>query len=672
MTAPQGYEYEDNGYGSGAGAPDGRQGRSIRHGAAARAAAVAGGTQGPVILRQLTGVVLDALAQGAVLRGGPLPAGGPAAVAAAARAACSPVLPERGTGAEEALRTVVRAVARGAADPADPYCVAHLHCPPLAVAAAADLAASALNPSMDSWDQAPAAGVVEDRVTDSLARLVYPSHPAPDALITSGGTESNLVALLLARERARAAGGYTVQVVCGANAHHSVGRAAWMLGLPTPAVVECRDGRILPAALDRVLAEYAGVPLLVVATAGTTDEGLIDPLPEIGQVAGWHGAELHVDAAYGGPLLFSERLAPRLAGIEQAVSVTFDLHKLGWQPVAAGALAVADTRDVSPLAHRADYLNADDDTEAGLPDLLGRSIRTSRRPDALKIAVTLRALGREGLGALVEHCVETAEGFAAAVRAHPELRLRAGDPGISTVLFRPVAADALPGEAGDAVVAGVRRRLLEEGRAVLGRAVAVDSDDADGGAVGGGDGKPRLWLKVTLLHPQTQAADLEGLLKLVAEAAAVEAAVVEATAVESTADLPDRNGTSRSRKALDRTASDRTASDRSAPDPTGPDRTASDRSASDPTAPDRTAFDRSAPDPTGLDPTASDPTGPDRTASDRSASDPTGPDRTAFDRSAPDPTGLDPTAPVQTVPDRDAHDPEAHDRTVQNRTGVSL
>ncbi|MQY02156.1 pyridoxal phosphate-dependent decarboxylase family protein [Actinomadura macrotermitis] len=462
----------------------------------------------PHALRRLSAIALGALADGATARGGPLPAGGPGQVAARTRALCSPVLPEEGLGAEEALYGVVRAAAEGAADPSARHCVAHLHCPPLAVAAAADLAASALNPSMDSWDQAPAAAVIEEEVTAVLARLIYPGRPGPDAVVTSGGTESNLVALLLARERARAAGARAPQVFAGANAHHSVRRAAWMLGLPEAVVVDCPDGRMSPAALDRALAANGGGPALAVATAGTTDEGLIDPLPELAAVARSHGAELHVDAAYGGPLMFSAKLAPRLAGIEHAVSVTYDLHKLGWQPVAAGVLAVADAFLLEPLALTADYLNADDDTEAGLPDLLGRSIRTSRRPDVLKIAATLRALGRQGMARAVEHCVETAVRFAAAVDAHPALRRRAGEPGISTVLLRPAAADALPGEAGDELVAAIRRDLLAEGRAVLGRAVAADHD-----------GRRRLWLKVTLLHPQTAAADLDALLKLVAERA---------------------------------------------------------------------------------------------------------------------------------------------------------
>ncbi|KOU31753.1 amino acid decarboxylase, partial [Streptomyces sp. WM6373] len=119
--------------------------------------ALAGGAHGTHALRPLLDPVLDPLHTGAPERGGPLPAGGPDAVTARVRAALGDVLPDHGTGDHEALRTLVHALAAGAADPAHPLCAAHLHCPPLAVAAAADLAASALNPSLDSWDQAPAA-----------------------------------------------------------------------------------------------------------------------------------------------------------------------------------------------------------------------------------------------------------------------------------------------------------------------------------------------------------------------------------------------------------------------------------------------------------------------------------------------------------------------------------
>ncbi|MFC3576270.1 pyridoxal phosphate-dependent decarboxylase family protein [Streptomyces yaanensis] len=440
---------------------------------------LASGPEGPRALRPLLETVLDALDKGTQARGGPLPAGGPQAVAARVRHTTGDVLPQEGD--PDALRTLVHTLAEGAADPADPLCAAHLHCPPLAVATAADLAASALNPSLDSWDQAPAASALETLVTQALAR----ETGAADALVTTGGTESNQLALLLARETLG-----SVQLLCGANAHHSLTRAAWLLGLPQPHILPTPTGTLDPATLDEALTDLPG-PLLVAATAGTTDAGLIDPLPTIADLCATHGARLHIDAAYGGGLLFSDRHRNRLTGLDRAHTVTLDLHKLGWQPIAAGLLTLHDPGDLHTLQHRADYLNADDDTEAGLPDLLGRSLRTTRRPDILKIAVTLKTLGRTGLGTLIDHVCARAHEFADLIQAHPAFELYE-PPTISTVLFRPA-------EASDDTVAAVRRTLLNDGRAVLGRA------HLDG----------RLWLKATLLNPHTRPGDLAALLNLV-------------------------------------------------------------------------------------------------------------------------------------------------------------
>ncbi len=464
---------------------------------------LAGGVTGPDALRPLLHTVLGALGEGAAARGGPLPHGGPESVERQVGKTLDAVLPEQGLGAEEALRTLVTLMAAGAADPADPLCAAHLHAPPLAVAAAADLAASALNPSLDSWDQAPAASALEALVTRALAHEVYGTDAgvAADALTTTGGTEANQLALLLARELHG-----PVQVLAGANAHHSLHRAAWLLGLPDPVTIPAPSGLLDPAALDEALTELPG-PKLVTATAGTTDAGLIDPLDEIADLCAQHGARLHIDAAYGGGLLFSGTHRPKLQGLERAHTVTLDLHKLGWQPVAAGFLAVRDPEDLRPLGHRADYLNAEDDTEAGLPDLLGRSLRTTRRPDILKTAVTWRALGREGMGALVDQVCALAQEFADGIEAHPGFELY-DRPTLTTVLFRP--RDAGSADGGDSALAYVRRKLLTDGRAVLGRA------RLDG----------RLWLKATLLNPYTSSGELAALLHLV-ETHLVETHLVE-------------------------------------------------------------------------------------------------------------------------------------------------
>ena len=150
-------------------------------------------------LAELVGLSLDALAAGRAARGGPVPAGDPAEVARAVDTALGgDVLPRHGVGDAAALTALVTAVAAGSADPADPACAAHLHCPPLPVAVAADLAASALNQSLDSWDQAPAATELEERVVRALAALA--GLPAGTGVVTTGGTASTYTALLLPRD----------------------------------------------------------------------------------------------------------------------------------------------------------------------------------------------------------------------------------------------------------------------------------------------------------------------------------------------------------------------------------------------------------------------------------------------------------------------------------------
>ncbi|GAA5015881.1 aminotransferase class V-fold PLP-dependent enzyme [Kitasatospora paranensis] len=437
---------------------------------------LSGGSGGPAALRPLLDETLDALAAGARLRGGPVPPGGPAELAREVDRVLTGEGPDR-----HALRRLTELLAYGAADPADPACAAHLHCPPLAVAVAADLAVSALNPSQDSWDQAPAATALETALLAELAALVGFPPAAAAGVLTSGGTESNLMGLMLARDRVLGGAveldglppGRRPRIIASAAAHFSVQRAAALLGLGERAVRSVpvdRDQRMDGDALADALAETVwegATPIAVVATAGTTDTGAVDPLGRCADLAERHGAWLHVDAAYGGGALLSDRLAPLLDGIARADSVALDFHKLGWQPAAAGVFLVRCEETYASLARRAVYLNPADDEQAGYPSLLGLSLRTTRRADAFKLAVTLRTLGRPGLGALVDACHDLALHAAAAVRAEPALDLH-GDPLLTTVLFRYRPATDGP-DAADRINAELRRRLLHTGRAVVGR-----------------------------------------------------------------------------------------------------------------------------------------------------------------------------------------------------------
>lgn len=495
---------------------------------------------GPVDeVRTLVATTLAALDAGRRERTGPLPAGGPAAVHAAALAALTPgatgvaahgggtadLLAATGSGADAALTELTRMLSAGSADPADPRCAAHLHCPPLPVAVAADLAVSVLNPSLDSWDQAPAASTVETAVVAALARLVGYDPATATGTVTTGGTESNLLGLFLGRD---CAGPAAPTVLCSAVAHHSVRRACGLLeGTTGPLVVVDvdREHRMDIAALRRALAAISG-PAIVVATAGTTDTGAIDPLTLIADAVGAPASPagpgagvgahrsgrrwLHVDAAYGGGALFSERLAGRLRGLDRADSVALDLHKLGWQPAPAGVFLTRRADVWRPLETEVAYLNPADEEEVGFTSLLGRSLRTTRRPDSFKIAVTLRALGRSGLGALVDACHDLARHAAATIDADPRLEL-AAPVTLTTVLFRyrpaggPTAGARFPGHLKiiDYVNAQIRQRLLRSGEAVVGR-TAVGADHA-------------VHLKLTLLNPAATPADVDALLGRVAD-----------------------------------------------------------------------------------------------------------------------------------------------------------
>lgn len=452
-------------------------------------------------LEALVGTALAGLAAGRKQRGGPIPAATPDEVERAVDEALADApLPADGVGDEVALLDLVTALAAGSADPTDPACAGHLHCPPLPVAVAADLVASALNQSLDSWDQAPAATVLEQRVVAALGDLAG----LPDAVgvLTTGGTASTYTALMLARD----ADPRPVRVYSSTIAHFSVDRGAHLLGLGEVVKVPLdHQHRLDVTALARLLAQAPdGLRPVVVATAGSTDLGSIDPLPELAALAHAHGGWLHVDAAYGGGLLFSETHRVLLDGLARADTVSLDLHKLGWQPVAAGVLLARDAELFGPLARRAAYLNPLDDEESGYTSRLGRSLRTTRRADVLKVAVTLRALGRRGLGAKVDACLDLARYAAAAVRVRPELELFA-EPVLSTVVFRYVGPD---GRADDETQGRLRRALLASGRAVVGRT------ELDG----------RVQLKLTLLNPDATVQDVDRVLDLVVAAGRSEVA----------------------------------------------------------------------------------------------------------------------------------------------------
>ncbi|MCI4067072.1 pyridoxal-dependent decarboxylase, partial [Micromonospora sp. R77] len=312
-----------------------------------------------------------------------------------------------------------------------PRYLAHLNCPVVLPALLGEAVLSAVNSSLDTWDQSAGATLIERRlVAWTAGRLGL--GPAADGVFTSGGSQSNLQALLLAREEACARHGLgrdllpRLRIITSTAGHFSVQTSADLLGLAADAVLALPTGpdrRLRPDRVRRELARCRAAGLVVmavVATAGTTDFGSIDPLPELAECCATAGVWLHVDAAYGCGLLVSPTRRRLLAGVERADSVTVDFHKSFFQPVSASALLVRDGRTLRHVTHHADYLNPAGDT---LPNQVDKSLQTTRRFDALKLWLTLRILGPDAVGALFDEVLDRAADAWALVDADPRFEV---------------------------------------------------------------------------------------------------------------------------------------------------------------------------------------------------------------------------------------------------------
>lgn len=438
--------------------------------------------------------------------GVPLPSGDPVATLDAVTGELGArQIPQLGIGEAAALDQMAGLIARYGLDLTHPLTAAHLQPAPLTVSVAADALASATNASLDTYDSGPATLAIEQWTVAALARLAGLPDTA-GGVFGPGGSFSNLLALLIARDHTAARVGIDTRrhgvaalhrpvVLCSAVAHFSVNRACAALGLGEEAVIPVATDdhhRMRPDALAAALTELDGTPIAIVATAGTTDFGTVDPLPEIADVARRFGVWLHVDAAYGFGSLFSDRLGPLLDGVHRADSVTLDLHKIGWQPAAASVLLLADRERFASLNRNVAYLNPEDDEDAGFGGLLGQTLQTTRRPDVLKVATTLFAYGRAGLGDMLDTCHDLARYAEHRIATEPQLELIAPVT-LTTVVFRYRCADL------DAVNAEVRRRLISSGTALIGR-TQVCVDDTDTSVT---------CLKLTLLNPETTTDDID-------------------------------------------------------------------------------------------------------------------------------------------------------------------
>ncbi|MDW8846411.1 aspartate aminotransferase family protein [Erwinia sp. MMLR14_017] len=398
-----------------------------------------------------------------------------------------------------------------------PKYVAHLNCPVVLPSVLAEQIMAAVNSSVDTWDQSAGGTLIEQKVIDwTLSRIGLP-QPS-DGIFTSGGTQSNLMAMLLARDSWCAANhpGHLIKqqglphdaskwrVFTSKLSHFSIQKSMAILGLGYDAVIPVdyddhyrMDAMKLEQEIQRCHKQGL-IPIAVVATSGTTDFGSIDPLQTISHLCQHYGLWMHVDAAYGCGLLVSEKHRQRLKGIEKADSVTVDYHKSFFQSVSCGAFFVRDKKHLSHVTHHADYLNPLSAQQEGTPNLVNKSIQTTRRFDALKMWLTLRIMGPAALGQAFDTIIDLTQTAHTLLSAHPAIEVLHA-PELTTQIFRYVPRPGMSDAALDEINANIRKALFRSGNAVIA-----------GTKVGG-----RNYLKFTLLNPTTTATDLEDVIALI-------------------------------------------------------------------------------------------------------------------------------------------------------------
>ena len=420
----------------------------------------------------------------------------------------------QGLGNQAAIERAVEYFLKDSLSVHHPQCVAHLHCPSLVISQAAEVLINATNQSMDSWDQSPSATIMEVKLVEWLREQV--GFGAGDAgVFTSGGTQSNLMGLMLARDAFFARQGHSVQqngltgdlsklkVFCSENAHFSVQKNMALMGLGYRSVTLVKTdefSRMDVSDLSEKLAQAKAngeQVMAIVATAGTTDAGAIDPLADIAALAAKEGIWVHVDAAWGGALLLSEKYRHYLNGLELVDSVTLDFHKQFFQTISCGAFLLKDARHYQLMRYQAAYLNSDFDEEHGVPNLVSKSLQTTRRFDALKLWMGLEALGQKKYAEIIDNGVTLAQDVAAWVLEQPQLEL-VMKPQLASVLFR-----FRPAQGDMAFVALLNQRI---GDALLASGAAnVGVTEADGITC----------LKLTLLNPTVNLQDVKVLLESV-------------------------------------------------------------------------------------------------------------------------------------------------------------
>ena len=408
-------------------------------------------------------------------------------------------IPQQSVPLEQILDRV-RSQVRHSMNAAHPGYMGHMDSIPTTLSVIGDLLAAALNNNMLSVEMSPIFSRLEPLVMQQIAARFGLGEQAGGVLV-GGGSLANLQALTVARNVAfdaltKGIARLDNQPVFFVSevAHTSMQKAAMVMGLGANAAIPVQTNAnsqmdVGDLRLKIAQAQRNGqLPFAVIATAGTTVTGNVDPIENIADIAAPHKLWLHVDAAYGGAVIFSEKHRYLLSGIHRANSVTFNPQK--WLYVAKTCATVM-FKDIDVLKRHfrilAPYMG-DDSEWANLGEL---TVQGTRHPDILKLWLSLQHIGTQGYSEIIDHNYALTEQFVAEVKARSHYIQLASQPQMNLVCFR--IAPANTNEASlDTLNAQLQQHLL-----------APAEDPSQAIFLSLPTYRRQKWLKAVLLNPFT-------------------------------------------------------------------------------------------------------------------------------------------------------------------------
>ena len=368
-----------------------------------------------------------------------------------------------------------------------------------------EMVTSVTNTTMHTYEAAPVATLMEMALIDALNRLV--GFNEGEGLMVTGGSNANMLGMLVARDKFlpdakhTGLGGSTLVALVSDQAHYCFLKAANLLGIGMENVVKVETdsyGCMIPQKLEDQIAKSANdgkTPFFVGATAGTTVLGAFDPLPSIAEITRKYGLWLHVDGAWGGPVLFSRKHKHLLEGSELADSFAWDAHKLMGVPLICSAILVKQKGTLSDACSSEDTDYLFHDYEDAAYDLGRMSLQCGRKVDALKLWLSWKRHGINGYEQRIDRLFDLASYATQFVRNCEHLELMA-QPQFLNICFRytPVSPDQTSA-AIDQINLAIRDRLLQSGQTLINYA----------------HHQGRIAIRLILANPEIQEADLNRL-----------------------------------------------------------------------------------------------------------------------------------------------------------------